>query len=92
MLILASSRRPHPRRGSPAATADVRRRHGSAGSFYPAYRLVAPGLRATWSASDTGRDARFYALTTLGRKQLEEQRANWDRLSAAISGVLGTTE
>jgi PadR family transcriptional regulator len=64
------------------------------GSLYPALHRLEKRrwLRATWSASDTGRDARFYALTSLGRKQLEEQRANWDRLSAAISGVLDTTE
>ena len=42
--------------------------------------------------SDTGREARFYSLTRLGRKQLNERRANWDRLSAAISGVLSTVE
>jgi DNA-binding PadR family transcriptional regulator len=45
-----------------------------------------------WAASETGRDARFYSLTALGREQLEEQRENWNRLSAAISGVLRTAE
>jgi PadR family transcriptional regulator PadR len=64
------------------------------GSLYPAlHRLEKRGwLRAEWAASDTGREARFYQLTRLGRKQLEEQRAHWDRLSAAISGVLSTAE
>jgi PadR family transcriptional regulator PadR len=64
------------------------------GSLYPAlHRLEKRGwLRAEWAASDTGREARFYALTRLGRKQLENQRANWDRLSAAISGILRTAE
>ena len=49
-------------------------------------------LRAEWAASDTGREARFYSLTRLGRRQLEARRAYWDRLSAAISGILRTVE
>ena len=64
------------------------------GSLYPAlHRLEKRGwLRAEWAGSDTGREARFYALTRVGRRQLEEQRANWERLSAAISGILRTAE
>ena len=64
------------------------------GSLYPAlHRLEKRGwLRAEWAESDTGREARFYSLSRAGRKQLEEQRANWDRLSAAISGILRTAE
>jgi transcriptional regulator len=64
------------------------------GSLYPALHRLEKRrwLRAEWAASDTGRDARFYTLTALGRRQLEEQRENWDRLSAAISGVLRTAE
>ena len=64
------------------------------GSLYPALHRLEKRrwLRASWAASDTGREARFYSLTSLGRKQLEEQRAYWDRLSAAISGILRTAE
>ena len=64
------------------------------GSLYPAlHRLEKRGwLRAEWAATETGREARFYALTKLGRRQLDEQRASWDRLSAAISGVLSTVD
>jgi PadR family transcriptional regulator len=64
------------------------------GSLYPALHRLEKRrwLRAEWAASDTGREAKFYSLTRLGRTQLEEQRANWDRLSAAISGVLRTVE
>jgi PadR family transcriptional regulator PadR len=64
------------------------------GSLYPALHRLEKRrwLRAEWAASDTGREARFYSLTKLGRKQLEEQRENWDRLSAAISGILRTAE
>ena len=64
------------------------------GSLYPALHRLEKRrwLRAAWAPSDTGREARFYSLTRLGRKQLGEQRANWDRLSAAICGVLSTVE
>jgi len=64
------------------------------GSLYPALHRLEKRrwLRAEWSATQTGREARFYTLTPLGRKQLGEQRANWDRLSTAISGVLSTAE
>ena len=64
------------------------------GSLYPALHRLEKRrwLRAEWAASDTGREARFYSLTSLGRKQLDQQRENWDRLSAAISGILRTAE
>jgi len=64
------------------------------GSLYPAlHRLEKRGwVKAEWAASDTGRDARFYTLTRLGRKQLEEQCENWDRLSTAITRILRTVE
>ncbi len=64
------------------------------GSLYPALHRLEKRrwLRAEWAASETGREARFYTLTRLGRQQLDEQRANWDRMAAAISGVLRTAE
>jgi PadR family transcriptional regulator PadR len=64
------------------------------GSLYPALHRLEKRrwLRGEWAASETGREARFYTLTPLGRKQLGEQRANWERLSAAISGILSTAE
>jgi transcriptional regulator len=64
------------------------------GSLYPALHRLEKRrwLRAEWAPSETGREARYYALTPLGRKQLDEQRANWNRLSAAISGILNTAE
>ena len=64
------------------------------GSLYPALHRLEKRrwLKAEWAASETGREARFYSLTRLGRAQLDEQRANWDRLSAAISGVLRTAD
>src|ERR1044071_8253811 len=45
------------------------------------------GVRAEWAASETGREARFYTLTREGRRQLDDQRANWNRLSAAVTAV-----
>ena len=64
------------------------------GSLYPALHRLEKRkwVRAEWAATETGREARFYTLTKLGRAQLDEQRENWDRLSAAISGILRTTE
>lgn len=56
------------------------------GSLYPAlHRLEQQGwIRARWAESDTGREAKFYSLTAAGRRQLEAEAANWNRLSAAI--------
>jgi PadR family transcriptional regulator PadR len=59
------------------------------GSLYPALHRLE---KREWSATDTGREARFYTLTAAGRRQLDEQREYWDRLSSAISGVLRTAE
>jgi transcriptional regulator len=64
--------------------------HVTQGSLYPAlHRLEQQGwLKATWSTSETGRDAKVYALTAAGRRQLEHELQSWDRLSAAIRIVL----
>ena len=60
------------------------------GALYPAlHRLEQQGwIRARWAESETGRQAKFYSLTTAGRKQLEQERANWNRLRAAIDLVI----
>ena len=64
------------------------------GSLYPAlHRLENRRLLiAEWKLSDTGRDAKFYNLTRAGRRQLESERANWNRLASAIGLVLRTVE
>ncbi len=64
------------------------------GSLYPAlHRLEARGwLKAEWGASETGREAKFYVLTRPGRRQLESERENWNRLAAAVGLVLRTAE
>ncbi len=63
------------------------------GSLYPAlHRLEQQGwIRATWRATETGREAKFYSLTAAGQKHLDRELANWDRLSAAINLVIRTT-
>jgi PadR family transcriptional regulator, regulatory protein PadR len=60
------------------------------GSLYPAlHRLEKRGwLRAEWDTAESGREAKFYALTAKGRKQLEVERTEWARLSEAIGLVL----
>ena len=62
------------------------------GSLYPALqRLERQGwLTAVWGMSETNRRARFYKLTAAGKRRLEQERADWDRLSAAISLVMRT--
>jgi PadR family transcriptional regulator PadR len=60
------------------------------GSLYPAlHRLEHQGwIKAEWGISELGRRARFYRLTASGRKQLELETDDWERLSAAIGRVL----
>jgi PadR family transcriptional regulator PadR len=60
------------------------------GSLYPALqRLLVKGLvAAEWRESDTGRKARYYWLTTLGRSQLEVELESYERVSRAIARVL----
>jgi len=60
------------------------------GSLYPAlHRLEQQAwIKAEWRPTDTGRMAKFYALTRSGRKQLERELANWRRLSSAINLVV----
>ena len=64
------------------------------GSLYPAlHRLEKRGwLAAEWRESETGREAKFYSLTRLGRKQLDAEAANWARLAGAVSLILKTVE
>ena len=60
------------------------------GTLYPAlHRLEERGwVAASWGASENNRQAKFYALTTRGRKQLETQRKEWEQFSAAVSLIL----
>ncbi len=60
------------------------------GALYPAlHRLEQQGwLRAEWRKTETGREAKFYALTRAGRAQLEKELAQWERLSNAVGQVI----
>ena len=61
----------------------------SDGSLYPAlHKLEQEGwITAEWRPTENNRRAKFYSLTRLGRRELEREKANWGRLSAAISRV-----
>ena len=66
----------------------------SDGSLYPAlHKLEQEGwIASEWKPSENNRRAKFYSLTRLGRRQLERESANWDRLSSAISNVIKLRE
>ena len=60
------------------------------GTIYPALvRLEDRGwIASEWGVSENNRRARFYAITAAGRKQLREEVANWQRVSALVAAVL----
>jgi PadR family transcriptional regulator PadR len=60
------------------------------GSLYPAlYRLERKKwIRAEWGSSENNRRAKFYALTNAGRRQLEKEMAQWERLSSAVALIV----
>jgi PadR family transcriptional regulator len=62
------------------------------GSLYPAlHRLERRGwIKAKWGASDNNRRAKYYELTRAGRRQLEEEKDAWEKLTTAVAQVLGT--
>lgn len=64
------------------------------GSLYPAlHRLENRGLLAAdWKQTETGREAKFYRLTRRGRKQLEAEAGNWERLTEAVGLILAMAD
>ena len=64
------------------------------GSLYPAlHRLEDRGwLQAEWKESGTGREAKFYALTKKGRRQMDAEVLNWERLCDAVGLILRAAE
>jgi transcriptional regulator len=60
------------------------------GALYPAlFRLVRQGLlKTSWDRSENNRRAKFYELTSKGRKRLREETYGWNRLVAAIASAL----
>jgi transcriptional regulator len=64
------------------------------GSLYPAlHRLEKRGwLAAEWGESENGRQAKFYKLSPKGRKQLDKEESNWNRLAEAVARILQTAQ
>jgi len=64
------------------------------GSLYPALHRLEnrKWLTADWREAESGREAKFYSLTAAGKKQLEVERLDWERLSTAIGLVLRTVQ
>ena len=64
------------------------------GTIYPALlRLQQRGwVKAEWGTSETGRRAKFYSLSRIGRKQIEEETENWERISATMARFLAPSE
>lgn len=60
------------------------------GSLYPAlHRMEQQGLvRSEWGLTDKNREARFYALTSAGRRQLAHEQESWARLTTGVTRVL----
>jgi len=60
------------------------------GSLYPAlHRMEAKGwIQARWAETDTRRRAKVYALTSTGRRRLAAERADWERMTGAVTRVL----
>jgi transcriptional regulator len=63
------------------------------GALYPAlYRMESKGwIEAEWGASDNNRRAKFYALTTAGRRHLKEELDTWQRYTEAVARILTAT-
>jgi PadR family transcriptional regulator, regulatory protein PadR len=61
------------------------------GSLYPALqRMKSRGLlRAEWRTTENGRRARYYMMTPAGERELERERSQWQRSSAAVNWILG---
>jgi transcriptional regulator len=64
------------------------------GSLYPAlHRMEGRGwLKAVWAETETGREAKFYSLTKAGRRQLDIETSNWERIAQAVALILRTAE
>ena len=66
----------------------------SDGSLYPAlHKLEQEGwIKGEWKVTENGRRAKFYSLTRPGRRALDRETANWERLAGAISQVVRLSE
>ena len=63
------------------------------GALYPALHRMEHKrwISAEWGITESGRRARYYELTRLGRKQLEREESAWRKLAAAVAQILETT-
>ena len=63
------------------------------GSLYPAlYRLEHQGwIRSEWGESENKRKAKYYSLTAAGKRRLQLETTNWNRMAEVIGGILRTT-
>jgi PadR family transcriptional regulator PadR len=63
------------------------------GSLYPAlYRLEHQGtITSEWGESENNRRAKYYRLTTAGRRRLESETEKWNRMAGIIAGILRAT-
>ncbi|HEU0178675.1 MAG TPA: PadR family transcriptional regulator [Blastocatellia bacterium] len=68
--------------------------HVDTGSLYPAlHRLERKKwIKAEWTVSEYNQKVKTYQLTAAGKKQLAAERSNWERLTAAMAGVLNPAE
>ena len=66
----------------------------SDGSLYPALaKLEQEGwIKSNWQTTENNRRAKFYALTAAGRKALEQESKNWEKLSSAITNIVRLSE
>jgi PadR family transcriptional regulator PadR len=62
------------------------------GSLYPAlYRLEHQGwITSEWGESENKRKAKYYRLTAAGRRKLQTETENWNRMANVMAGILGT--
>jgi PadR family transcriptional regulator, regulatory protein PadR len=60
------------------------------GSLYPALHRMEQSdwITSEWKPSENGRRAKYYKLTALGRRRLEQEQENWSRVTGAVSKVL----
>jgi PadR family transcriptional regulator, regulatory protein PadR len=63
------------------------------GSLYPAlYRLEDQGwIASEWGESENNRKAKYYQLTVAGKRRLQSETENWNRMADVIAGILRTT-
>jgi len=68
--------------------------HVNQGSLYPALHRLEQRrwLKSEWRQSETGREAKFYALTRAGHKQLAVEKTSWDRLTASVRLIFNEGE